>query len=91
MLDPKKLKVGGRNGQGRVRKCVVPVVALLAGPGTAMVLWGLVVFIIDRDQYISTYERMEELPPVLGVGSFVGVAAFIVALVWVAWSPSERS
>ncbi len=82
---------GDHKRQGRIWRTVVPVAALLAGLGAAAILWALVVFVVERHHYVSTYERMEQLPPALGVGVFVGVPSFIVTLVWVIRSSRKRS
>ena len=91
MPDSKKLTVGDLKGHGRAWRFFVPVVALIAGPAMAAMWWGLSVFVIDRDFYVSTYERMESLPGTLVVGLFVGVASFLVALAWAIRSSSKRT
>jgi hypothetical protein len=80
-----------RKSRRGIPRIVVPFLALFAGPGAAALLWGLMVFVIERDHYASTYERMENLPPALGVGLFVGGACFIVALVWATQSSDDHS
>jgi hypothetical protein len=82
MPDPKTRVGGAPKGRGHVWRFVVPVVALIAGPATAAIWWGLGVFVIERDFYVSNYERMESLPSILAIGLFVGVASSLVALAW---------
>ena len=69
-------------GTARKWLLIVPIVALLAGPVTAVLRWALGVYVIEADFYISNYERLETLPTVLFIGSIVGVLSFAVAAIW---------
>lgn len=64
-----------------VWKAVAPLVAFLSGPTIVIFFWVLVVYVFERSHYISLYERIDELIPVLPIGVFVGlVGAVIVAV-----------
>lgn len=69
-------------GTARKWLFIVPIVALLAGPMTAVLWWALGVYVIEADFYISNYERLETLPTFLFIGSIVGVFSFAVATIW---------
>ena len=69
-------------GTARKWLFIVPIVALLAGPTTAVLWWALGVYVIEADFYISNYERLETLPTFLFIGSIVGVVSFAVAVTW---------
>jgi hypothetical protein len=57
-----------------------PVLALLAGPTLATLFWALDVYVIESQFYVSSYERMEVLPPVLVIGSVAGIIGCVIVI-----------
>jgi hypothetical protein len=65
-------------------RVVAPLIAFLSGPGTVAFLWALVVFGFEREHYVTTHERIEELMAALPVGMVVGFLASLLVFAWVA-------
>ena len=70
----------------------IPVVALIAGPILGICWWAIDVFLLSPDLYVSSSEYFEVLPPILIIGTFVGVVtALAFALVYRLRLPKGRS
>jgi hypothetical protein len=69
----------------------VSVVALIAGPIVGIVWWALDVFVLAPELYIFPSDYLEVLPPILLIGTFVGViAALAFALAYRVRLPKGR-
>lgn len=67
---------------GDKRPTWIPVAALFAGPSIALAWWAADVFVFNRD-YLLPSDGWALLPPILIIGTFVGVisaVAFAVAV-----------
>ena len=66
----------------KIWNVVVPLTAFLAGPGTVTLLWIAVVYGFEREHYVTTYERIEELMAAIPVGIVVGFLGSLLAFTW---------
>jgi len=77
----RSLRRGPEPRQSPAWRIVAPIVVFLAGPAIVVVFWALEVYVFDKDLYITSYERIDELMPALPIGFCVGaVAALIVTI-----------
>ena len=67
----------------------IPVVALIAGPIMGIYWWAIDVFLLGRDLYVSSSEYFEVLPPILLIGTFVGVVTALAFAVVYRVRPSK--
>jgi hypothetical protein len=67
-------------------RAVAPLIAFLAGPGTVVILWAAVVYGFEREHYVTSHERVEELMAALPVGIVVGFVVSLLVFAWVASS-----
>ncbi len=59
--------------RSRILTAVAPLLAFLSGPVIATGYWGTIVYIVERDLYATSYERLEAMWPALATGIVAGV------------------
>jgi len=76
LFRPRPSGVQSDSGKpSQIWSLVAPLIAFLAGPGIVTLLWAVVVYGVEREHYVTTHERIDELMAALPIGLVVGLLA----------------